>query len=81
MAFDKREIILIAGVLLFMIGLIPFMAPVYAVIIAVVIYFGIKVIVGRRKKSLEKNIGQGLCSQCGEKIIGKKCPNCNKTEK
>ena len=55
--FEKRELILIAGILLFMVGLIPFMPPIYAILIAAGIYFGIKVIVGRRKKALENDRG------------------------
>lgn len=78
MSFEKREIILIAGILLFMIGLIPFMQPIYAVIISIMIYFGIKVFVGRRKKLIAKKIGEGLCVTCGEKIIDKKCPKCDR---
>jgi len=79
LSFEKREIILIAGILLFMIGLIPFMQPIYAIIISIMIYFGIKVFVGRRKKLIAKKIGEGLCITCGEKIINQKCPKCNKT--
>ena len=60
-----------------MVGLIPFMPPIYAVIIAVAIYFGIKVFVGRRKKMMAKEIGEGFCATCGEKIIEKKCPKCD----
>lgn len=78
MSFEKREIILIAGILLFMIGLIPFMQPIYAVIISIMIYFGIKVFVGRRKKLIAKKIGEGICVICGEKIIDKKCPKCDR---
>lgn len=68
---------MIAGVLLFMVGLIPFIPIIYAVIIAISIYAGIKIFVGRRKKMLDSKIGEGLCLECGEKIIGKKCPNCD----
>jgi hypothetical protein len=78
LSFEKREIILIAGILLFMIGLIPFMQPIYAVIISIMIYFGIKVFVGRRKKLIAKKIGEGICVICGEKIIDKKCPKCDR---
>jgi len=60
--FDKRELILIAGILLFMIGLLPFIPLFYALIIAIGIYFGIKVLVGRRKKiSSTKNWPRSLC--------------------
>lgn len=72
---------MIAGVLLFMIGLIPFMQPIYAIIIAISIYAGIKIFVGRRKKMLDKKIGEGFCLECGEKIMGKKCPNCDIAKK
>jgi len=45
-------------------------------------YIGIRVIVGRRKKAIAKSVGEGLCVTCGEKIVNKKCPNCDakKTE-
>ena len=79
--FEKREFILIAGILLFMVGLIPFMPPIYAIFIATAVYFGIKVIVGRRKNTFQKEVGQGFCAQCGEKIIQKKCPNCDSISK
>ena len=61
-----------------MIGMMPFIAPIYAVIIAVVIYFGIRVFVGRRKKQIQKSIGEGVCAVCGQKIIENKCPQCDK---
>ena len=81
LGFEKRDIILISGVLLFMIGLIPFMQPIYAVIIAISMYVGIKVFVARRKKMLDKKIGEGFCVECGEKVVGKKCPNCDNEKK
>lgn len=60
-----------------MIGLIPFMAPIYAALIAIVIYFGIKFYVGNRRKSIEKEMGEGICADCGSKIYNQKCPNCD----
>ena len=81
MGFEKRDIILISGVLLFIIGLIPFMQPIYAIIIGIAIYVGIKVFVGRRKKMLDEKIGEGFCVECGEKVIEKKCPNCDNEKK
>ena len=49
--------------------------------ISIAIFVGIKVLVGRRKKMLDKKIGEGFCVECGEKIIGKKCPNCDNEKK
>ncbi len=80
MKFERRDILLIVGLLLFMIGLTPFMAPIYAVIIVVLMYFGIKVYVGKRKQSIERDVGEGICMECGSKISNKKCPNCDYSE-
>ena len=63
--FEKRDIILIVGLLLFMIGLIPFMAPIYPALIVIAIYFGIKFYVGNRRKSIAKELGEGICADCG----------------
>lgn len=49
--------------------------------ISIAIYFGIKVFVGRKKKLLAKEMGEGYCVECGEKIIEKRCPNCNEPSK
>jgi len=61
-----------------MVGMMPFVASAYAVGIAVAIYFGIKVFVGRKKRMIQKAIEGGICAVCGEKIVKDKCPNCDK---
>ena len=68
---------MIVGLLLFMIGLTPFTGLFYAVLIVIIMYFGIKVYVGKRKQSIERDVGEGICMECGSKIINKKCPNCD----
>ena len=75
--FERRDIVLIVGLFLLMIGLIPFMAPVYAVIIVVGLYFGIKLYVGKKSKSIENDVGEGICMECGSKIIDARCSNCD----
>lgn len=60
-----------------MVGLLPFMAPIYAALIVIMIYFGIKIYVGRKKKAIEMDVGEGICVDCGSKIINKKCPTCD----
>ncbi|MEX0657273.1 MAG: hypothetical protein WD154_06995 [Nitrosopumilaceae archaeon] len=79
MKFEKRDIILIFAVLFVMIGLMPFMETIYAVIIAILVYFGVKVFVGRRKKIILEKLGEGICANCGEKITNNKCPTCDKS--
>lgn len=77
MKFERRDVLLIAGLLLFMIGLIPFMAPVYAAIIVIIMYFGIKVYVGKKRQLIQKDVGEGICMECGSRVFSKKCPNCD----
>jgi hypothetical protein len=76
----KREWILIAGILFFMIGLLGAGLPlIYSVLIAVAIYIGIKAYVGRKNLKIRQEIPEGICAHCGAKIAGGKCPSCDKT--
>jgi phosphate/sulfate permease len=77
MKFEKRELLLIVGVLFVMIGMMSVLAPAYALVIAVLIYFAIRVFVGRRKRQIQREVGQGICVTCGTKIIDNKCPKCD----
>lgn len=62
-----------------MIGLLGAGLPlIYSVIIAVGIYVGIKVYVGRRQAAITKDMPEGICVECGAKIAGGVCPNCDK---
>ena len=79
MGLKRKDFLLIIGILFFLIGLIGIgLAPIYAIIISVVIYFGIRVFVGRRKLQIEKEIGEGFCAKCGSKIENQKCPICDR---
>lgn len=80
MKFEKRDILLISGLILFMIGLMPFMSPAYAAVIVILMYFGIKIYVGKRSQSILRDTGDGICMECGSKIVGKKCSNCENLE-
>tara|TARA_B100000029_G_scaffold214574_1_gene212503 strand:- start:107 stop:355 length:249 start_codon:yes stop_codon:yes gene_type:complete len=78
LAFERREVLLILGILFLLIGLIGAqLPPIYAIIISTVIYVGIKIFVGRRKKMIAESVGEGICIKCGEKVVNKKCPNCD----
>ena len=78
--FVKRDLILVAGSFLVMLGLSGYMEDYIAVIIAIGVFFGIKTFTHSRQKFLEKHTGEGFCAQCGEQIIDKKCPKCDKSE-
>ena len=77
MGFERREIILVIGLVLFMIGLMPFMAPIYAAMVVIAMYFGIKVYVGQRRKAIGRDVGEGVCMECGSRVSGGACPVCD----
>ncbi|MCZ6581892.1 MAG: hypothetical protein O6761_01815 [Thaumarchaeota archaeon] len=77
MSFEKRELLLIFGLVFLMIGLLPFIPPVYAIAIVAAAYFVIKVFIGRRKKMIKKSVGDGVCMTCGGPTVKGKCDNCN----
>lgn len=77
MKFEKREILLIVGILFLMIGMMAFLPPVIALVIAVLFYFAIRVFVGRRKRQIQKEVGQGICAVCGTRVVEGKCPKCD----
>ena len=79
MKFEKREILLIVGILFLMIGMMAFLPPAIALVIAVLFYFAIRVFVGRRKRQIQKEVGQGICVTCGAKVVEGKCPKCDTT--
>lgn len=79
MKFEKREILLIVGILFLMMGMMAFLPPAIALVIAVLLYFGIRVFVGRRKRQIQKEVGHGICIVCGTKVVEGKCPKCDTT--
>ena len=81
MKFERREILLIAACLFFLVGLMAILSPIYAIIITLVIYFGIKFLVIKRKKMIQADIGGGICADCGQKLDCKFCKNCSSESK
>jgi len=75
--FERRDLILIAGLILVMLGLIQYLGPAFSAIIVIALYFGIKVYVGKKRQLIQQDVGEGICMECGFKIINKKCLNCD----
>ncbi len=80
MKFERRDIILIAGLILVMLGLIQYLGPAYSAIIVIGLYFGVKIYVSKKRQLIEHDVGEGICMECGSKIINKRCPNCDEFE-
>ena len=62
-------------------GITQYVPIQYSSLIGILLYFGIKFYVGRRKQMIANDVGEGICMECGFKIIDKKCPNCDSKSK
>ena len=80
MNFERRDIILIVGLILVMLALIQYLGPAYSAIIVIGLYFGIKIYVGKKRQLIQRDVGEGICMECGSKIVNKKCTNCDSGE-
>jgi len=78
--FERRDIILIVGLILVMLALIQYLGPAYSAIIVIGLYFGIKIYVAKKRQLIQRDVGEGICMECGSKIINKKCTNCDSGE-
>ena len=63
-----------------MLALIQYLGPAYSAIIVIALYFGIKIYVGKKRQLIQRDVGEGICMECGSKIIDKKCTNCDSEE-
>ncbi len=79
MKFQRRDSILLAGVVLLALGLVPFLAPIYAMIIAAAVFFGIKAFSEMRQRQILRDIGHGICAQCGSVLNESGCPQCDQS--
>ena len=77
MNFERRDIILIVGLILVMLALIQYLGPAYSAIIVIGLYFGIKIYVGKKRQLIQRDVGEGICMECGSKIVNNKCTNCD----
>jgi len=75
--FERRDIILIVGVFLIVLGITQYIPFHYSVLIGVLFYLGIKIYVEKRRQSITNAVGDGICMECGSTIIEKKCPKCD----
>ncbi len=81
MNFERRDIVLIAGIFLVVLGITQYIPLQYSSIIGILMFFGIKFYVVRKRQMIENDVGEGLCMECGFKIIENKCPNCDAENK
>jgi hypothetical protein len=79
--FERRDIILIAGITLVVLGITQYIRLEISALIGILLFFGTKFYVQRKRQLIENDVGEGVCMECGFKIINKKCPNCDSESK
>jgi len=79
--FERRDIILIAGITLVVLGITQYIRLEISALIGILLFFGTKLYVQRKRQIIENDVGEGVCMECGFKIIDKKCPNCDSESK
>jgi len=75
--FERRDIVLIAGIFLVVLGITQYVPFQYSVLIGILLYFGIKMYVEKRRQSISNAVGDGICMECGSLVVDKKCPKCD----
>ena len=81
---NRREVILIVGMLFITISLVAYLGFLYGIIASLLIYFGVKFYVGLQKKKLAELAEKTLtyvCNVCENKFMGKECNKCGSTNK
>lgn len=68
---------MIVGITLVVLGITQYIRIEISALMGILLFFGIKVYVARKRRMIENDVGEGVCMECGFKIIDKKCPNCD----
>lgn len=77
MEFVRRDFVLLAATVFFILGLTPFMPLAYSIAIGTAIFFGLKYFVIKKRQKILKESGKGVCVECGSAIKNDKCPKCD----
>lgn len=77
MYFVRRDAILLAATVLIVFGAWMYLDLVYAIGIGAAVFFGLKALAINRQAAALKDVGEGLCAECGEPVTGGKCGNCD----
>ena len=75
MRFYRRDLVLLAASVLFTLAAAMYMGP-YALGVGAALFFGMKMIAVRRQQEIERQVGEGLCAECGQRVVGGMCPSC-----
>ena len=80
MQFVKRDFVLLGATIMIVFAAWMYLDLMYALGIGAGIFFGLKAIATSKQAAIKKQVGEGLCAECGEKVVKGKCPNCDSSE-
>lgn len=75
MRFYRRDLVLLAASVLFTLAGAMYLGA-YAIGIGAALFFGMKMIAVRRQEAVDRQVGEGLCAECGQRVVGGACPEC-----
>jgi len=68
---------LIVGIFLVVLGITQYVPFHYSALIGVLLFFVFKMYVEKRRQSISNAVGDGICMECGSRVVDKKCPDCD----
>ena len=75
MRFYRRDLVLLAASVLFTLAGAMYLG-VAAIGIGAALFFGMKMIAVKRQQGIEREVGEGLCVECGQRVVDGACPEC-----
>ena len=74
--FVKRDAVLLAATILIILAAWMYLDLLYAIGIGAAIFLGLKALAINRQSAISRDVGEGLCAECGERIVKGECPAC-----
>lgn len=73
--FYRRDLVLLAASVLFAMAGAMYLGAA-GIAIGAALFFGMKMIAVKRQEAVERQVGEGLCIECGQRVVGGACPDC-----
>lgn len=73
--FYRRDLVLLAASVLFAMAGAMYLGAA-GIAIGAALFFGMKMIAVKRQEAVERQVGEGLCIECGQRVVDGACPDC-----
>ena len=75
MRFYRRDLVLLAASVLFALAASMYLGAA-GLAVGAALFFGMKMVAVRRQQDIDRQVGEGLCAECGQRVVGGACPEC-----